>query len=128
MSNHIDPKVQEIIDRHAAATPGPWQAEGKEIWRRGEGYSGENRHVYITDVQNWENRTFIANAWADEAYLLSQVERLQEENHAMKEALKWYGDKKTYETNLNDQWEPVTLIDQDLGEKAREALSHLKGE
>lgn len=117
MSNHIDPKIQEIIDRHAAATPGPWQAEGKEIWRRGEGYSGENRHVYITDVQNWENRTFIANAWADEAYLLSEYKRLQSENQGMREVLKWY-------SNMSKVCESEHL---DGGKRARAALSHLKG-
>ncbi|MGG4552587.1 hypothetical protein [Paenibacillus humicus] len=28
MSNHIDPKIQEIEQRHAAATPGPWYWHG----------------------------------------------------------------------------------------------------
>lgn len=166
MSNHIDPKIQEIERRHAAATPGPWQAEGKEIWRRGDGYSGENRHVYITDVQDWENRNFIANAWADEAYLLSEYKRLQEENdrlmkevvfwmdkaetqknnnlailnqqlgqlvngqvQVMKEALEWYGDRDNYIPTIEKPTGTIfSEVVEDCGEKAREALSHLKGE
>lgn len=54
----------------------------------------------------------------DDAYLLSEVERLQEENKAMKEALEWYANDKNYK--LGHQ----TV----LGERARTALSHLKGE
>lgn len=53
-------------------------------------------------------------------FLLSEVERLQQ-------ALGFYADIKTYETNVVDQWQPVALIDIDLGDKARTALSHLKG-
>lgn len=54
----------------------------------------------------------------DITYLLSEVERLQEENKAMKEALEWYANDKNYK-----------LVHQTvLGERARKALSHLKGE
>ncbi|GIO83503.1 hypothetical protein J25TS5_04350 [Paenibacillus faecis] len=53
----------------------------------------------------------------DVFYLLFKAERLQRENEAMKEALEWYADDRNYK--LGNQ----TL----LGEKARTALSHLKG-
>lgn len=52
------------------------------------------------------------------AYLLSEVERMQAENKAMKEALEWYANDKNYK--LGHQ----TV----LGERARTALSHLKGQ
>lgn len=54
----------------------------------------------------------------DRAYLLSEVERLQEENKVMKSVLEWYANDKNYK--LGHQ----TV----LGERARKALSHLKGE
>ncbi|MNW45159.1 hypothetical protein D3C74_224140 [compost metagenome] len=112
-------RIQEIKERQDAATSGSWQAEGKEIWRRGESYTANiGGHVWIADVDHAGNRGFIAHAPDDIAYLLSEVERLQEENNAMKEALQWYADDRNYK--LGNQ----TV----LGEMARTALSHLKGE
>ena len=47
---------------------------------------------------------------------------LEHENQRYKQALEFYADKKTYETNVTDQWEPVTPIFKDNGKIAREAL------
>jgi len=44
-------------------TPGPWNVEGKEIWRRGTGYgAAEFAHVWVADVPNPNNRSLIAAA------------------------------------------------------------------
>ncbi|MNP45273.1 hypothetical protein D3C76_1391830 [compost metagenome] len=71
----------------------------------------------------------------DDAYLLSEVERLQEENKVMKEALEWYGDKKNYEQELcyfdeekTDPYYEVPEALNDEGTYARKVLSQLKGE
>ena len=44
------------------------------------------------------------------------------QNKRYREALGFYADQKTYETNVVDQWEPVTPINNDKGLKARQAL------
>lgn len=60
-------------------------------------------------------------------YLLSEVERLQRENEAMKEALEWYGDYEgNYDPEIIDKLGYLP-IDIDGGERARTTLSHLKG-
>jgi len=41
------------------------------------------------------------------------------------EALTWYGNKGNYKVNVTDQWEPVTPIDKDAGQRARSLLSFL---
>lgn len=125
MSNND--QIQEIKERQQAATSGPWQAEGREIWRRGESYTKNiGGHVWIADVEHTGNKDLIAHAPSDIAYLLSEVERLQENNKAMKEALEWYADKDNYDPIhiSSDGWIP---IDKDEGERAITAISHLKG-
>lgn len=56
-----------------------------------------------------------AESRQDITKLLVEVERLRE-------ALEFYADEKTYETDVTSQWEPVTLIDSDNGKRARQAL------
>lgn len=64
-------------------------------------------------------------AHQDRAYLLSEVERLQRENEAMKEALEFYASYWNHEVQIEDVGK--TSMQRDFGEKARTALSHLKG-
>lgn len=102
MSNHIDPKMKEIIDRH--------DQEQAELDAR-------------------ECGTFVRQEHQDRAYLLSEYKRLQEANEGMKEALEWYADEEKYTRSEEDYmigYPPEIRFDQ--GRKAREALSHLKGE
>ncbi|GIN74015.1 hypothetical protein J14TS2_44900 [Bacillus sp. J14TS2] len=54
--------------------------------------------------------------------LRKKFERLEKENARLQKTLEFYADKKTYETNVTDQWEPITPIDQDQGDKARREL------
>ncbi|WP_029516275.1 hypothetical protein [Paenibacillus polymyxa] len=79
----MDKKIQEIREALAAATPGDWQEEGAEIWKRGKDYQCDNRHVHICDVVNDDNRRFIANAPSYVDYLLQQIEI---KDKALKEA------------------------------------------
>lgn len=72
----------------------------------------------IAEVFDSEMAPVFANAIKNQAYLLSQVERLQEENRGMKEVLRWY-------SNMRKVCESEHL---DGGKRAIAALSHLKGE
>ncbi len=96
----------------------------------------------------------------DDAYLLSEVERLQRENERISnemdslmialedrapyaaqkywtyllnekeklvEALEWYADEINWNSGCYEGGIFFTLADDDSGEKARTALSHLKG-
>ncbi|MNJ32052.1 hypothetical protein D3C77_267070 [compost metagenome] len=78
MSNHIDPKIQEIIDRHAAATP-DWEFNGNEIVSKQNPKCGIGG--FLTDADN----EAAVMAHADRAYLLSEYKRLQEENKELQE-------------------------------------------
>lgn len=126
MSNHIDPKVkvQEIRDRRAAATEGPWNLEGKEIWRRGDGYGGEyfEGHVWITDFTglNANNAVLIANAPADIDFLLSEYKRITE----ALEKIRDYDVSEEY--NHVDEWAEAGAFGE-VQKIAADALSHLKG-
>lgn len=105
----MNDRIQEIRERQDAATSGPWQAEGREIWRRGESYTANiGGHVWIADVEHAGNKDFIAHAPSDIAYLLAEVERLQ---YAIEAAL-CYLDQERYRSATDE-------LDT--------ALSHLKG-
>ncbi|WP_226000928.1 ead/Ea22-like family protein [Paenibacillus sp. BJ-4] len=120
----MDKKIQEIREALEAATPGDWQEEGMEIWKRGKEYQCGDRHVHICDVVNDDNRKFIANAPSYVDYLLQQIE-------IKNKALKWYAAIENYkignftvdQNGELDEWE--SRVQQDAGEKARTAL---KGE
>ena len=130
MSNNID-QIQEIRDRQAAATPGPWT---HSRWAPGYVVTDDDKFDVVASVVEYRengtieskfcgekslaNREFIAHA-PDITYLLSQLE-------AAAEALEWYANKGNYD--------PIYLelsgripIDDDEGKRARTALSHLKG-
>ncbi|MNW44652.1 hypothetical protein D3C74_218900 [compost metagenome] len=62
---------------------------------------------------------FISQEHQDRAYLLSEVERLQE-------TLEWYADKSNYDPEHLSKYGYIP-IDKDEGKRASEALSHLKG-
>lgn len=56
-------------------TPGPWQAEGNEIWHRGTGYNDESDpHTYICDVVHLANRSLIVAA-PDMLDALQEIEK-----------------------------------------------------
>ena len=44
------------------------------------------------------------------------------ENKRLREALEFYAKDENYNVNTTNQWEPLILINQDHGEKARQAL------
>ncbi|WP_145413772.1 hypothetical protein [Paenibacillus xylanexedens] len=72
-------KQEEIKQALAAATPGMWNKEGNEIWRRGLGYGGYEPHIHICDVANQDNAHLIAKAPEYIAYLLEETDRLRKE-------------------------------------------------
>ncbi|MEK3851235.1 hypothetical protein MKX59_19535 [Paenibacillus sp. FSL R7-0340] len=86
----MDKKIQEIREALAAATPGDWQEEGAEIWKRGKDYQCDNRHVHICDVVDDSNRKLIANAPTYISYLLQQIE-------IKDKALGFYADLENWE-------------------------------
>lgn len=75
--------------------------------------------------QQYKQMSIIDQPYDWICYLLSEVERLQEENKAMKEALEWtrkrFDDEWTYEMGIGE------VVDEILG-RFEGALSHLKGE
>ncbi|MFD1179505.1 hypothetical protein ACFQ3W_24855 [Paenibacillus puldeungensis] len=119
-------RIQEIKRRLAEAMPGPWvyRELTREIYTTAE--IDGIKYKMVADVFE-ENGQFIANAPDDIAYLLSEVERLQEENKVMKEALEWYADEINWNSGCYEGGIFFTLADDDSGEKASTALSHLKG-
>jgi len=75
----------------------------------------------------------------DREWLIEQAERVPEleghcksltvewrdgvlENKRLREALEFYAKDENYNVNTTNQWEPLILINQDHGEKARQAL------
>lgn len=126
-------QIQETRDRLAAATPGPWTYKQTDC----EFVVFDNDICWVCTVpdNSTGNVSLIANAPEDIAYLLSQYDQLQTENEqlrteakntwnylknersAMKEALEWYAQMKLV----------CTPIHVDGGERAKSALSHLKG-
>ncbi|MEK3890232.1 hypothetical protein [Bacillus sp. FSL K6-3431] len=51
------------------------------------------------------------------------IRKLHDENERLREALEFYADIETYNTNVIEQWEPVIPINRDVGERARQALA-----
>lgn len=73
-------RKEEIKSLLEAATPGAWQAEGKEVWRRkaedgGEFYAGA---IWITDVEHEGNRNLVAAAPMAIAELPAALEEAQQ--------------------------------------------------
>ena len=58
----------------------------------------------------------------------AEIERLQADNQQLVECLEWYGDFENFQTNVVDQWQPITPIISDLGERARQALASVNKE
>lgn len=64
-------RADQISARLAAATPGPWVREGREVYR-GCSCNGE----FLTSTTHDPDADLIANAPADLAWLLSERKRL----------------------------------------------------
>jgi len=117
MSNNID-QIQEIRDRQAAATPGPWT---HSRWAPGYVVTDDDKFDVVASVVEYRengsieskfcgykslaNRELIAHAPDDIAYLLSEYDRLTR-----------------YLERIG-----VTFGEFECHRLAREALSHLKG-
>lgn len=152
MSKSTEELIREALEK---ATPGPWSKEGCELWHRGESYGGNSPHTYIGDLKMMHevNTHLIANAPTWLKYLLEEnerlkialhtrnsyektvtemqedIEQLNVENAAIREALEWYADESNYETHIVDeQWEPVCPIAKDEGQLARDTLLDLEGD
>lgn len=145
MSNHIDPKIQEITNALTASTRAPWSWDVKNPEQNKYGgydvgdlirKTGEktaiailtilpNKHgVDVISAFSIEDANLIANAPEYIAYLLSQVERLQEENERLQTEndVKYDQLQEEYEI-LKNELDSVLVLLED-----RAALSHLKGE
>lgn len=61
------------------------------------------------------------------AELRRKLEQSQASNQRLVGCLEWYGDVEHYQTNVVDQWQPVNPVMSDLGERARDTLSEVKG-
>lgn len=109
-------------------TPGPWQAEGNEIWHRGNGYNDESdQHTYICDVVHPANRSLIVAA----PDLLEACEKalktLKEIKSFCGEGLEVYGwhqngDPEPFEHFIEENMESNLL------ELLKVAISKAKGE
>lgn len=80
--------IEQIKQALEKATPGPWNKEGTEIWRRGESYESLTfPHVWVADVVKTENANLIANAPAYLCYLLNKIERKDKALQEVREAV-----------------------------------------
>lgn len=75
--NQLIQKVKELLNNR---TQGTWQIEGKEVWYRGGSYEGTDRHVWIADVPNAENRLLITKS---PELLQRVVDALEEANRTI---------------------------------------------
>ncbi|MNW46843.1 hypothetical protein D3C74_241560 [compost metagenome] len=120
-------RIQEIKERIEQATDGPWdyfEADDGRLIIYDNTYF--NRHIAEIVRDGVESRDrekanaeLIARALEDNAYLLSEIERLQA-------TLKWYADKDNYDPEHLSTFGYIP-IDKDEGKRARESLSNLKG-
>jgi len=73
-----DNRIEEIKERLAKATPGPWR-DGQIGNFRVYGPDGRGSDSgLLSTAFNRENATFIANSPSDIQFLLDEVERLEE--------------------------------------------------
>jgi len=89
----------------------------KDMHRRGVRLSTESIDYLIEQAeraQGLENR--IQNK------ILPEIEKGYEQNMRFREALEFYANAETYETNVVKQWDPVIPIYRDSGKIARLAL------
>lgn len=109
----MNDRIQEIKARQANITPGKWHVQPGEHFYYVHS-AQEKFNVSVAQYIDPRDVMLIAHAPDDIAYLLSEVERLQRENEAMKEALEWVVE--------NAEAEPALIK-----ERVKEVLSHLKG-
>ncbi|MDN4069962.1 hypothetical protein QYF50_18835 [Paenibacillus vini] len=95
----MNDRIQEIRRRHEAATPGTWNSTGDAVrcdhspngWICQMFEGSENSEEPTRDFENaFINAEFIANAPDDIAYLLSEVERLQQITEAQGKVIESY--------------------------------------
>lgn len=118
----MNDRIQEIKKRLAEATPGPWEAvvgNYNEIAIVGQkglvmsfgGYAGFDN--FKGTEPSDEDERFITWAPSDISYLLSEVERLQTDIKAMKEALEWtrkhYEEEWTYVPGVGEIVEEIIM-------------------
>ena len=115
-------ELQVIKDRYEKAASGPWEfkddnegTEYRPFWVVSENNADSGEWLAEIHVGSELDAEFIAHARQDVPALIAEVEQLRE-------ALEFYASTKTYEADVVSQWEPVTPINQDLGETARNAL------
>ncbi len=80
-------------------------------------------HIDKLEKENERLEKYIENL---QVVHFTELQTEKAENARFRKALEFYADKKTYETNVTDQWEPIAPIDQDQGEKARQELEQSK--
>ncbi len=92
-----DERRKEIRERLEAATPGPWETGYEEHVTGDDEYverwveSGGHRILVLDPLNDGSaNQNLIANAPADIAYLLAEVDRLEREVEAWERA-RWEG-------------------------------------
>lgn len=88
----------------------------------------KRRHVEEQAELDARVGTYVRQEHQDRAYLLSEVERLQEDNKVMKPVLEWYENRDNYIPTIEKPTGTLfSEVEQDCGERARTAISHLKG-
>lgn len=129
LNEGVDPmneRIEEIRKALEAATPGPWNREGKEIWRRGTSYAGDDPHIYIGEMKNYANGDVAANSPEWLRYLLSVVEQQQAEiERKDKFVAEWISGEDKF--NEFGGWERIEAMQKEL-QQSREENERLRGE
>ncbi|NWL87580.1 hypothetical protein DMN77_08175 [Paenibacillus sp. 79R4] len=152
MSNNIDPKIEEIRDRHKEATEGPYIF--KLFYNEYGMYGKDSKIISFGGRSGYEefrgqepgmdDESFLQNSWADIAYLLSEYDRLRENHDTAIKALEkaerfigammeFYGEGLTvhnwHQNGDGEPWDNFfdNNMEGDELESIRTALSHLKG-
>lgn len=108
-------EIKKALDN---ATQGPWNAEGIEVWRRGNGYNtSEDAHIWICDAFTTDNAHLIANAPEWLRHMVVENEKKNERIEQLEKALEFYAVRKRYEPHSN-----LISILSDEGTVARRAL------
>lgn len=112
----IDSYLKEVLERARKATPGPWYKINDMISTDKEHYLEKSLisaggYPYFGELKKSEDADFIAHSRTD-------VERLAKYCIELREVLKFYADKNTYQTRLSKSgdggylpWQPLILDD-----------------
>ncbi|CAM3745438.1 hypothetical protein COLU111180_06365 [Cohnella lubricantis] len=86
-----------------AATPGPWNKEGSEVWRRGTGYTdSEDGHKWICDAFKAENAQLIAAAREGWPYAIRRAMEAEAEVDRLRNELQMAYERISYLRGLYD--------------------------